>query len=133
VCFHCKTVREEAYEQKRKKAIFSQDSKIFTFDKNGFPSQLYFSNSAFKTECERTILKRIPSSSSGSTDPIRYPLVKQTYVTGERNSSSSVRPTIFIDASFEPSDHGEKSYVCPLLHRNPFPRKGHFSISHAQK
>jgi hypothetical protein len=32
VCFHCKTLPEEAYEQKQNKKIFPQDSKIFTFD-----------------------------------------------------------------------------------------------------
>jgi hypothetical protein len=50
---------------------------------------------------------------------IGTPLVNQTYATGERISSSYVRPRIFIEGSFEPSDHGEKIYVCPLLHRSP--------------
>ena len=104
VFFHCKSLREEAYEQKRRKPNFSQDWTIFTFDKDGHSSQPFFSNSAFITECERAVLKRIRPSWSGSTDPNRYPLVKQTYATGKRISSSYVRPRILIEASFEPSD-----------------------------
>ena len=63
----------------------------------------------------------------GLVPPTRIgaPLMKQTHATGECISSSSARPRILIQATFNLLDQREKNYECSLLEDFPLLRKCH--------